>query len=274
MLIHIRTSLAIGVAILPAVSMATTWSLTDTFVGTGFLSAFSHQAIADPTHGRVNYLSQSDALAKNITFASEDSFIMRADSTTVLDPAGPGRDSVRIQSNSQFTSHVLIMDIRHMPEGCATWPAAWELGDDWPNNGEVDIIEGVNSSPPNQATLHTTAGCSIPASTDQTGKTVTTDCDVAVANNAGCGVQADTASSFASGFNSVGGGWYAMERTDDSINVWFWSRSDGSVPNDVKNAPITIDTSTWGTPFANFPDTDCDFSSHFGPHNIVVDLTF
>lgn len=31
-------------------------------------------------------------------------------------------------------------DIRHMPQGCGTWPAAWEVGDDWPNQGEVDIV--------------------------------------------------------------------------------------------------------------------------------------
>ena len=67
-------------------------------------------------------------------------------------------------------------NIRHMPEGCgyvnvyvewkmvnltasiSTWPAVWEVGDDWPNQGEVDIVEGVNNVSPNQATLHTAAG--------------------------------------------------------------------------------------------------------------------
>lgn len=32
-------------------------------------------------------------------------------------------------------------DIRHMPQGCATWPAAWETDDtNWPSAGEVDIV--------------------------------------------------------------------------------------------------------------------------------------
>ena len=43
-----------------------------------------------------------------------------------------------------------------------TWPAVWEVGDDWPNQGEVDILEGVNDQGPDQATLHTAAGCSMP----------------------------------------------------------------------------------------------------------------
>lgn len=32
-------------------------------------------------------------------------------------------------------------DIRHMPQGCGTWPAAWEVNEEiWPNGGEVDIV--------------------------------------------------------------------------------------------------------------------------------------
>lgn len=40
------------------------------------------------------------------------------------------------------------------------------------------------------------------------------------------------------------------------------------------NAAAHIDTSTWGTPFADFPSTDCDLASKFGSQNIVIDLTF
>jgi hypothetical protein len=61
-------------------------------------------------------------------------------------------------------------DIKHMPQGCATWPAAWETGEsNWPNLGEVDIIEGVNDNAPNAATLHTSSGCTMPAQRSMTG---------------------------------------------------------------------------------------------------------
>jgi hypothetical protein len=110
------------------------------------------------------YVDQPTALAANLTFTSPDTLIMRADSTTVLDPAGPGRKSVRIKSNKSYKEHVVVFDVRHMPEGCGTWPSAWEVDEaNWPANGEIDIIEGANDITPNTVTLHTSPGCTQPA---------------------------------------------------------------------------------------------------------------
>jgi hypothetical protein len=50
---------------------------------------------------------------------------MRADHTNVLSTAGPGRSSVRLRSIAQWQHGVFVWDIRHMPQGCGTWPAAW-----------------------------------------------------------------------------------------------------------------------------------------------------
>ena len=55
-----------------------------------------------------NYVDQSTALAKNLTYASDDTLILRADHTTVLRPGGPGRDSVRIQSKKTYRHHVVV----------------------------------------------------------------------------------------------------------------------------------------------------------------------
>ena len=63
--------------------------------------------------------------------------------------------------------------------------------------------------------------------------------------NAGCGVRSTASNSYGPAFNSAGGGWYAMERTDSFIKVWFWSRNDASVPADVKNGATSIDTDNW-----------------------------
>lgn len=45
--------LAVLLPSLIATVRAATYSLSDNIVGTDFLSAFTHEAIADPTHGRV-----------------------------------------------------------------------------------------------------------------------------------------------------------------------------------------------------------------------------
>lgn len=117
----------------------THYSISDTYIGRNWLSGFEHQAIADPTHGRVkfvvcflphqsnpltplpacSYVDESTALSQNLTYTSDDTIIMRADYTTVLDPSGPGRNSVRIQSKKAYTNAVSIINVRHMPEGCA-----------------------------------------------------------------------------------------------------------------------------------------------------------
>ncbi|KAF5311079.1 hypothetical protein D9619_007882 [Psilocybe cf. subviscida] len=261
-------------ASLSALVMGASYSRTDSYSGSGLLSNFDVESISDPTHGRVNYVDASTAASKNLTFASGDTFILRADYKTTLSSSGPGRNSVRIQSKKQFTTSVMIFNMRHMPVGCGTWPAVWTVGDNWPNQGEIDILEGVNDQGPNQVTLHTNSGCSMPSSRSQSGTSVGNNCDVSATNNAGCGVQVTDTRSYGSIFNSKGGGWYAVERTNSFIKVWFWSRAATDIPSDVMNGATSVNTDNWGTPRAYFPDTNCPIKSKFGPHNIVINLTF
>ena len=70
---------------------------------------------------------------------------MRADDWSIVDPSARGRDSVRISSLTAYNDSVIVLDLAHMPAGCATWPAFWTLSQQgpWPNGGEIDIIEGM-----------------------------------------------------------------------------------------------------------------------------------
>ncbi|KAH8100225.1 putative laminarinase [Cristinia sonorae] len=273
---QLRLSLALAAASVVPTALAATYSLSDNHVGSDFLSSFVHEAIADPTHGRVNYVDQATAVRLNLTFAQGNTLVLRADSSSVLSPSGPGRNSVRIRSQKTYTTHVAVFDIVHMPEGCGTWPAAWETAEDnWPNFGEVDIVSvGVNNISPNAMTLHTSANCNMPASRDQTGSPTSNVCDVNASGNVGCGVQSTTPNSFGPSFNGNGGGFYAMERTNDFVKVWFWQRNDGSVPSDLRSGAGSVNTDAWGRPNAFFPNTDCDIGSHFGPNNVIINLTF
>ena len=92
----------------PSLISAATYTLSDNYVGDSFLSGFEHEAIADPTNGRVTYVDQATALADNLTFTSSDTFIIRADDTTVLAASDPGRKSVRVRSTKTYTTHVAV----------------------------------------------------------------------------------------------------------------------------------------------------------------------
>ena len=47
-----------------------------------------------------------------------------------------------------------------------------------------------------------------------------------------------------------------------------------TTPSDVLNGATSVNVDNWGTLFANIHSASCDMSSHFGPHNIIIDLTF
>ncbi|KAF5341821.1 hypothetical protein D9611_001175 [Ephemerocybe angulata] len=254
--------------------LGVTYSLSDNVVGNGFYDAFNWEAIDDPTHGRVKYVDQATSRSQNLTYASGDSFILRADFKTYLGNGGPGRQSVRILTKRTYTTHVAVFDVRHMPQGCGTWPAIWETAEsNWPNGGEIDIVEGVNDQAPNAVALHTGSGCSMPPGRDQTGTNGQLDCNAAVNGNAGCGVRLSEQNSYGPPFNNNGGGWFAMERNNNFIKVWFWPRNSGSVPSDVRNGAQRVNTDGWGKPAAHFPNTQCNIAQHFAAHNIIINLT-
>jgi hypothetical protein len=98
-------------------------------------------------------------------------------------------------------------------------------------------------------------------------------------------------------FNDNGGGWcviahttplivcmnralrfpacrYAIERTTTFIKIWFWPRYAANIPQDIQNRPNTVNTDSWGTPTAFFPNTQCDINGEFAPANIIINLTF
>jgi hypothetical protein len=148
------------------------------------------------------------------------------------------------------------------------WPSFWLTSENnWACNGEIDIIEGVNSvkenpsSSKNHSTLHTNdrpdakpcrqnpanvkgisnkGNCNAPTNSDKS-----CGCDhKQVCPYSGCGVVLESTKSFGYGFNQNGGGVYAMELTPEgSITIWFFEKN--SVPKDlVNNKP---NPSTWPT---------------------------
>jgi hypothetical protein len=196
---------------------------------------------------------------------------MGVDSTNVA--SGRGRDSIRISTINTYNHGLFILDLAHMPGGaCGTWPAFWMLGPDWPNNGEIDIIEGVNSMTVNAMTLHTDAGCSITNTGAFSGTLETANCDINAAGqatNAGCSIDSANSNSYGAGFNSNGGGVYATEWTSEAISIWFFPRN--SIPADITSG--NPDPSGWGLPQAQFTG-GCDIDEHVQDQQLLFDVTF
>ena len=127
-----------------------------------------------------------------------------------------------------LTTHILCT--RTKPNG----DYSWTTSSVWPNEGELDIIEGVNQQKQNDYALHTAQGCSIPERGDFTGSVVTPNCDVKAlgqAENQGCLVE-DTKGSRGYGpdFNNATGGVFATEWTDQAISIWSVSYTHLTLP--------------------------------------------
>ncbi|TBU46576.1 concanavalin A-like lectin/glucanase domain-containing protein [Dichomitus squalens] len=248
------------------------WKLVQSYEGDSFFDGWDFFTGDDPTHGVVDYVDQGTAQSSNLTsINSAGHAIMRVDTTPTI---SGNRKSVRITTSFTYTGALVLLDAVHMPTGCGTWPAFWSNGPDWPNNGEIDIVEGVNDYANNQATIHTAHGCTIPSADSAklgiSGDVVGgTNCAAAETGNAGCGMTATQSNTYGVGFNSNGGGVYAMQWVDSGISVWFFPRNN--IPSDISAGSPT--GNSWGTPMAFWPATDCEPSKFFNAHSAIFDTT-
>ncbi|KAF4308567.1 Glycoside hydrolase family 16 [Botryosphaeria dothidea] len=251
---------------------AAAYDLVASYTSSNWFNSFTVQALGtnDPTGGYVNYLSQADAQSRGLYQIRGNQVYIGVDSTTVLNPSGSGRPSVRIQSNTAFTHGLFILDLAHMPGSvCGSWPAYWMYGPNWPSSGEIDMIEGVNNQQRNQMTLHTAGGCGVSVGDGgQSGTSGNTNCN---ANNAydGCGVSSNTANSYGTGFNNAGGGVYATFWNQGSIQVWYFPRN--AIPSDISSGGRP-NPANWGQPMAHF--AGCAFDNFIKNNNLVFDVTF
>jgi hypothetical protein len=196
---------------------------------------------------------------------------MGVDTTKV---APDGRASVRVTSSRSFQHGLIIADIAHMPGGvCGTWPAFWMVGSNWPSNGEIDIVEGVNDQDVNKMTLHTGPGAVVQNGDGFTGELVTPNCDINAPNqqdNEGCGISDVSNLTFGPEFNQGGGGVFATEWTSEFIKIWYFPR--GSFPADIVSSNPNPSIN-WGTPNSLFQG-QFNIDDHFKNLQIVFDTTF
>jgi hypothetical protein len=207
----------------------------------------------EPTHGEVCYGKWNDLVS-----VTETGQLKLAVSDEI--ESNGKKKSIRLESIQTFNGGLFVIDVEHIPTGGGVWPAIWLTGrGKWPNNGEIDIIEGVNSQTINASTLHTTAKCI----QDKTKGTFTNiDC------NAGDGYQgcsaAGPANTFGKPFNDKKGGVFVCEWIlNKTIKMWFFERTD-FVKIQNKLTP-----SEWASPYVTF--NAC--KDHFKDHKLIINTT-
>jgi beta-glucanase (GH16 family) len=263
----VRTTALLRLAPLLAAASAQQlqYALKDHFDQSNFFTGFNFFSDRDPTNGFVRYAAAQTANSAQLAGYADGMVYLGVDFRDPS-PAG-GRASVRVSSNAAYTRGLFVADIAHMPVGCGVWPAFWTFGPNWPNSGEVDIIEGVNSMDTTLITLHTGPGCSVRAEGGLPDTVLKeTNCNKDEGRG-GCGQTTTNRAGFGAGFNANGGGVYAMEWTPQSISVWFFPRGSPQAAATAANATAPPDMASWGPPTARF--VGCDFDQHFRAHNIV-----
>ncbi|KAI9624352.1 hypothetical protein H4Q26_016922 [Puccinia striiformis f. sp. tritici PST-130] len=260
----------------------------------------------DPTHGQVDYQAKEAAWKEGLVIVQPSSMdknftsaIMKVDNYTFLED-GKNRKSVRLTSKKSFKYGLVILDVMKMPFGCSTWPAcrqrifqtlfltgralscsyfvvlmlSLDRWREWPQGGEIDIVEGVNMGTLNQMTLHSVPGCKVKdkMSENASGKVIHTDCDATGAGNIGCGVTDPSSASLGKGFNDNGGGVFVMEWKESGISVWRFNRTE--IPEDLAKGENPQPSKWSNPPISHWAQDDCNsLSQGFSAHRIVFDIT-
>ncbi|EIW73129.1 hypothetical protein TREMEDRAFT_59291 [Tremella mesenterica DSM 1558] len=242
------------------------WQKAVEYSGYNFFSDWDFFTGQDPSHGLVNYTDATTAFDDGLAFWTNTGVPgIQVDHWTKL-PSGTPRNSVRMNTRDIFSGGLFIIDLQVMPFGCGVWPAFWTLGYEgsWPDNGEIDILEGIMSN----NNKHTTAGCQLDQSPGLfTGTVGNTNCDSS-SGGTGCSIISDSTSSYGQPFNNDGGGVFAMKWDGSGISIWNWNRWD--IPQDITNQ--NPDPTTWGLPAAEFSGNSCDMGRYFQAQVLILNI--
>jgi len=217
-------------------------------------------------------LDKADAIAKNLSYVQSNGVTVLAVDDYSDVPAGGSRNSVRLQSKKTYNSGLFIADFQAMPWGCGVWPAYWSCGPNWPNAGEIDIVEGVNLGTLNQYTLHSAPDSTCTLSTagqEVLGSLMGKTCASSESADAGCAFQDGNTTSYGSGFNAANGGVFAHLWDSTGVTMWHFTRSE--IPADIKAK--NPNPAGWPTPVGYWSSNSCDITTYFYEHVLILDTT-
>ncbi|KAJ5486141.1 hypothetical protein N7530_000441 [Penicillium desertorum] len=154
----VRIPTLIGAVTLALSKMAAAkYTLSNSYDATNFFDGFEFRN-GTGSSGFAQYVDAATAEAKSLAGIRDGKVYLGVDNTT--ENTTGGRQSVRVITKNVWTNGVYIADIAHMPgNACGVWPAYWTSDPDWPNSGEIDIIESVNMQKTPIITLHSGKNC-------------------------------------------------------------------------------------------------------------------
>lgn len=265
--------------------------------------------------GYNTYVSKEEAERLGIVGVDQDpkskeKFVFMKSSPTIEGP----RSSIRLEGKTRFNRGLFILDLRHMPNGPGVWPAFWLTDEEsWPNNGEIDIVEGINNQSVAKTAMHTSKDCDMFAHVPEYAKTGTFEWSTGLPDtytgipdfktvkeadncwewaphqwfNQGCVAVSSEEGTLGQPLNAKNGGIFALEWDPANfyIRSWVFTPHEDAPQNILdaintsnKSAHETIlpDTDEWGLPYAYFAigdGTGCS-ADHFKNIRLVFDLAF
>ena len=228
---------------------------------------------------------------------------------------GTFRESVRLEGRTRFNRGLFILNVAHMPSGCGVWPAFWMTDEDhWPNHGEIDILEGINTQSVVKTALHTSESCSMFAHVPAWAKTGVWDTSTGLPDtftgqpnyinrveadncwvmaphqwaNQGCVAVSTENGTIGESMNEIGGGVYVLEWDPVNGYIRSWVFKQGFIPDNLQASMDTAspeetnadtvrpDPSEWPAPYAYFAIGEGSGCSndHFQDMRLVFNLAF
>lgn len=275
------------------------YKLVERQEGEAFWDAYSFYDGEDSlgSAGYNTYVSKERAVELGIisTIPAEDDdqqSLLKMESAVNPHNISAPRSSIRLEGKRRYNRGLFILNIKHMPTGCGVWPAFWLTDESvWPDHGEIDILEGINTQATAKTALHTRESCSMYAHVPDYAKTGIWDRATGIPNtwtgepdyetskeadncwasaphqwyNQGCvATSSENNTSLGEPVNEAGGGVYALEwdPANGYIKSWVFSDAGTEIPSNIHEAMLTAslssddrilpDTESWGLPYAYF----------------------
>jgi hypothetical protein len=203
----------------------------------------------DLTHGITKYINAADPKVNELVKMQDGKLQLWVEQVKPV-ASDNSVKSIRVKSSgfvqgASQNSGIIVFSVSHCPCGDGIWPALWAVGPDWPNGGEIDVMEGCNSGalfptahtvPPdtpniknklglyNTSTLHTSSGC------NSCGKD----------EYVGCPQYFERSETFGVDFNKAGGVYMCLLDTSGDVKILFFKK-DG-LPTILKDnkTPISL----------------------------------